>query len=64
MILRQNNIDQERPRYKILCSGNLSFGQCDFMEKDFVIDINKEIYYEPILIGGTADRICVLMKKN
>ncbi len=67
MISRQNNMEEERPKYKILCSGNLSFGQRGFMEKDFMTDINKEIHYEPISIGGTADRsiqqIEVLMKK-
>ncbi len=51
--------------YKILCSGNISFGERGFLEKDFAKDVNKESdYYDAISIGGTENRICVLMRKK
>lgn len=41
------------------------WGERGFMEKDFAKDVNKESdYYDAILIGGTEDRICVLMRKK
>lgn len=50
--------------YKILCSGKLSFGERGFMEKELVKEINEELHYEAISLGGTDDRICVLMMKK
>ncbi len=48
--------------YKILCTTNLSFEQ---IETSFVNDINKiSDHYDAISIGGTEDRICVLMRKK